>query len=129
MNEEKTLEIVNKIFNSIFDENNKYNLDEILEHFAFDIKLPKQVNDSITNEITWADSINNKKFITNDNMIKIDTEKGWMLPFAFGGESKGSKPKKASKTFHFKSLRDYIKIFESFFSRKNGKYQCRRLCV
>lgn len=80
MNEEKTLEIVNKIFNSIFDENNKYNLDEILEHFAFDIKLPKQVNDSITNEITWADSINNKKFITNDNMIKIDTEKGWMLP-------------------------------------------------
>lgn len=80
MNEEKTLEIVNKIFNSIFDKNNKYALDEILERFAFDVKLPKQVNDSTTNEITWADSINNKKFITNDNMIKIDIEKGWMLP-------------------------------------------------
>ena len=80
MNDTKALEIINKIFNNVFEENNKYSLDELLEKFAFDIKLPKQVNDSTTNEITWADSINSDKFITNSNMEKRDTTEGWMLP-------------------------------------------------
>ena len=80
MNETKALEIVNKIFNNVFDENNNYSLEEVLEKFAFDIKLPKQVNDSTTNEITWADSINSGKFITKTNMEKRDTTIGWMLP-------------------------------------------------
>lgn len=80
MNESKSLEIVNKIFKSIFEVNNSYSMDLLLEKFAFDIKLPKQVNDSTTNEITWADSINSGKFITNKNMEKLDIEKGWMLP-------------------------------------------------
>ena len=79
MNDTKALEITNKIFNNIFEENNKYNLTELLEKFAFDIKLPKQVNDSTTNEITWADSISNNKFITNSNMEKRERTIGWML--------------------------------------------------
>ena len=80
MDENKTIEVVNKIFDMVFERKNNYNLKEILEKFAFDIKLPKQVNDSTTNEITWADSISSGKFITNSNMEKIDNEKGWMLP-------------------------------------------------
>ena len=80
MNDNIALEIVNKIFNNVFDENNKYSLEELLEKFAFDIKLPKQVNDSTTNEITWADSINSGKFITNSNMEKRNLAIGWMLP-------------------------------------------------
>lgn len=80
MNEIKTLEIVNKIFKSIFDKENPYSLDEILEKFAFDIKLPKEVRDSTTNEITWADSINSGRFITNKNMEQKDAKEGWMLP-------------------------------------------------
>lgn len=80
MNDSLALEIINKIFKSVFDEDNKYNLEEILEKFAFDIKLPKKVNDSTTNEETWADSINNGRFITNNNMEKRDEETGWMLP-------------------------------------------------
>lgn len=79
MNDNKTLEIINKIFDNIFDRKNTFTLDEILEKFAFDIKLPKQVNDSITNEITWADSISSGRFITLDNMEKRDTTVGWML--------------------------------------------------
>lgn len=78
MNDNVALNIVNKIFNSVFDEGNKYSLEELLEKFAFDVKLPKQVNDSTTNEITWADSINSGKFITLTNMEKKDTTKGWM---------------------------------------------------
>lgn len=79
MNDNVALNIVNKVFNSVFDEDNKYSLEELLEKFAFDVKLPKQVNDSTTNEITWADSINSGKFITNTNMVKKDTLDGWLL--------------------------------------------------
>lgn len=79
MNDKKALEIVNKIFKSVFDEENKFSLDELLEKFAFDIKLPKEVRDSTTNEVTWADSINSGKFITNENMEKKDRDTGWML--------------------------------------------------
>ena len=80
MNDKLALEIINKIFNSIFDKNNSFSLEELLEKYAFDIKLPKQVNDSVTNEITWADSINSGKFITNKNMEIKDNKDGWMLP-------------------------------------------------
>lgn len=79
MNDNKALEIINKIFLNVFEEENIHSLDEILEKFAFDIKLPKQVNDSTTNEITWADSINSNKFITLENMEKRDKNEGWML--------------------------------------------------
>ncbi len=79
MNDEKALDIINKIFKTIFDKDNEFKLEEILEKFAFDVKLPKQVNDSTTNEITWADSINSGKFITNKNMEKRDETTGWML--------------------------------------------------
>ena len=80
MNEPKALEIVNQIFQSIFDEKNPFTMDTLLEKYAFDVKLPKQVTDSTTNEITWADSIHSGKFITNKNMEKKEEETGWMLP-------------------------------------------------
>lgn len=80
MNDNVALNIVNKIFNNVFDSNNTFSLADILDKFAFDIKLPNQVNDSTTNEITWADSINSGKFITNENMQKRDEVIGWMLP-------------------------------------------------
>ena len=80
MKDEYAKEIVNKIFKNIFNEENNNNLDELLEKYAFDIKLPKQVNDSTTNEVTWADSINSGRFITNKNMETKDIKEGWMLP-------------------------------------------------
>lgn len=79
MSDEESLVIVNKIFKMVFNKENNMNMEELLEKFAFDVKLPKQVNDSITNEVTWADSINSGKFITNKNMEEKDTKTGWML--------------------------------------------------
>ncbi|MDE6141344.1 MAG: hypothetical protein K2G03_01960, partial [Bacilli bacterium] len=79
MSDKESLEIVNKIFKMTFNRENNMSLDELLEKFAFDIKLPKQVNDSVTNEVTWADSINSGKFITIANMEKKDATTGWML--------------------------------------------------
>ena len=80
MNDIDALEIVNKIFKNVFDKDNDYSLDVLLEKFAFDVKLPKQVYDSSTNEATWTDSINCGRFITNKNMKKKDETEGWMLP-------------------------------------------------
>lgn len=80
MNDKMALEIINKIFKNVFEEENSYSLEEVLEKYAFDVKLPKQVNDSTTNEVTWADSINSGRFITNRNMQKRDEKEGWMLP-------------------------------------------------
>lgn len=78
MNDKKVLEVINKIFKNVFERENEYTLDEILEKFAFDIKLPKEVYDSTTNEVTYADSIHSGKFITLTNMEKRDSESGWM---------------------------------------------------
>ena len=80
MNDSKALEIINKIFNNVFNRDNPYNLDMLLEKYAFDVKLPKQVNDSITNEMTWADSINSGKFITKTNQESKEGKNGWMIP-------------------------------------------------
>ena len=80
MNDKKALEITDKIFNNIFNTKNLYTLDELLKKFAFDIKLPKQVLDSTTNEPTWSNSPNSPSFITTTNMNKRDTLNGWMLP-------------------------------------------------
>lgn len=80
MNDKIALEIVNKIFKNVFEEECTCSLEEVFEKYAFDVKLPKQVNDSTTNEVTWADSINSDKFITNENMLKRDEKEGWMLP-------------------------------------------------
>lgn len=80
MMEEQVLEIVQKVFRNVFSSDNPYSLEVLLEKMAFDIKLPKKVLDSTTNEITWADSIHFSSFITQSNMEKKDRDIGWMLP-------------------------------------------------
>lgn len=80
MKEEEVLHSINQMFQLIFHQRNNNNLEELLEKYAFDIKLPKQVRDSITNEITWADSTHHGKYITNKNMSIKDQKEGWMLP-------------------------------------------------
>lgn len=79
MNENDFLKVIDKIFKSVFNTKNPFNLEELREKLAFDIKLPIKVHDSTTDEITWANSTNNNRFITNTNMNQKDTEKGWML--------------------------------------------------
>lgn len=79
MSNEEVLEVINRIFKNVFNKENKYTIEEIKEKFAFDIKLPKMVYDSITNEETWATAIHGNKFITLDNMQKKDEGNGWML--------------------------------------------------
>ena len=67
---------MNNTFKSIFGKSTPFTLEEVLNKFAFDVKLPKEVLDSTTHEKTWAQSINSGRFITQDNMEKYDTNYG-----------------------------------------------------
>ncbi len=80
MKEEVVEKEINEIFRKVFNKDNPYTLDEILQQFAFDIRLPLEVHDATTGEVTYASSANSNRFITNDNMVKKDEDTGWMLP-------------------------------------------------
>ena len=79
MNNTEVIETVNKIFKNVFNRENKFSIEQIKEKFPFDVKIPKMVYDSTTNEETWATSIHGNKFITLNNMEKKDQDTGWML--------------------------------------------------
>lgn len=80
MNDKQTLEVINETFFNIFGYTTSFDLNTIFSKFAFDLKLPKKVKDSITGEETWTASINSTKFITQSNMRKYDEQHGWIFP-------------------------------------------------
>ena len=79
MKDKEALEKIDLIFKNIFDKANPYTIDEILSKFAFDIKLPQRVLDSMTSKETWAESVNPTKFITQDNMELYEKQHGWIM--------------------------------------------------
>ena len=68
-----------KIFLNIFKQKCPFSLESIIKEFAFDIRLPQEVKDSLTGESTWTSSVNANQFITQTNMEKYDEKYGWML--------------------------------------------------
>lgn len=84
--------IANKTFQGIFERDCPYSLDELKKIFAFDIKLPTEVEDSTTGEKTYTAMPNAKKYITNANQWKHGD---WIRP-----KTKVS------------SLKDLLKIWE-----------------
>lgn len=72
-------EIIDKTFKRIFNADNPFTNEEILEKFGFDMELPVKVNDSLTNEETWTVAVNQKKFMTQNNIEKFESTKGWMI--------------------------------------------------
>lgn len=73
-------EILDKIIGQVFGVQNPLTLDQALEKFAFDVRLPQQVYDSTTNQITWAYSTHPTKFITMENAHKRSEIDDWILP-------------------------------------------------
>ncbi len=80
MSEIETKEATNKIFKGVFGCSSPYSVEEIKNKFAFDIRLPIAVRDSLTGEETYTVTVNSFKFITNTNMEKRDNNEGWILP-------------------------------------------------
>jgi hypothetical protein len=63
-------QILDKIIGQVFGYQNPLSLDQFAQKYAFDIRLPSQVNDSTTGEVTWASSTNPTKFLTLLNARK-----------------------------------------------------------
>lgn len=80
MTQEQAKQVLDKIIEHISGFKNPYSLEEFLQKFAFDVRLPQIVHDSTTGEQTWAQSINPAKFITMANARKRNDIDEWMLP-------------------------------------------------
>ena len=80
MDTKEAMEVINKTFMVIFGQTSPYTLEEVLSEFAFDVRLPQRVIDSVTGEETWASAVSSAKYITQENMRKFDEKRGWMIP-------------------------------------------------
>lgn len=78
MNETVAKEVLDKIVGQVFGFQNPLSLEQAMAKFAFDIQLPQQVYDSMTNEPTWAQAIDTAKYITMENSRKKLDD--WELP-------------------------------------------------
>lgn len=67
MDSTKAQQLLNQILGQITGYKNPLSLDQFLTKYAFDVRLPQQVNDSTTGQITWSQSPNPSKFITVEN--------------------------------------------------------------
>lgn len=76
MSETEALTIVEKIFNAVFGVKNPFTLEEVMNKFAFDVKIPLEVRDSTTGEKTWTAITQAGNYMTTENMRKTDD---WMI--------------------------------------------------
>lgn len=79
MNKSEVEKVISEIFFNIFQRENPYTIEEIQKKFAFDVKLPQPVKDSLTGETTWTEMENAPKFITQENMEKYGEMRGWII--------------------------------------------------
>lgn len=79
MNAKEAKELLDKIVGQIFGYQNPLSLEQFMQKFAFDIRLPQQVYDSTDNTPTWASSTNPTKFITMENArIRYEANDGFV---------------------------------------------------
>lgn len=67
MNPTEAKKILDKIVGQVFGYQNPLTLEQAIQKFAFDIRLPQQVYDSTDNTPTWAASTNPTKFVKMEN--------------------------------------------------------------
>lgn len=84
--------LLDKLVKQVFDQKNTLTLDQFMQKFAFDIRLPQPVTDELDGSITWTQSTNPVRFTNLKNVIEQNTE-----------EIGGLRPKK-----DIKSIEDVI---------------------
>ncbi len=87
-------QILDKIVGQIFGYQNPYTLEQFAQKFAFDVRLPLQVNDSTTGEVTWSQSANPTKYISMKNAHGRSSRDDWLQPKQ-----------------EFKSIEDILKVW------------------
>jgi hypothetical protein len=73
-------QILDKVIGQIFGFQNPLSLEAALAKFSFDVRLPQQVYDTTTNQVTWAQSSSPAKFITMENARKRSAVDDWIVP-------------------------------------------------
>lgn len=80
MDADKAKEILDKVVGAVFGYQNPLALEQAMQKFAFDLRLPQQVYDITTNEPTWALSVNPSRFMSTENARQYgETHNDWML--------------------------------------------------
>ena len=79
MDEAAAKVIVDKIIGQVFGFQNPLTMDQVLQKFAFDVRLPQQVTDAETGEPTWAQSTNPTSFVKFENQLKKE-QNAWDRP-------------------------------------------------
>jgi len=72
--------VLDKIVGQVFGYQNPFTLEQFIQKFAFDVRLPAEVHDSTTGELTWASSTNPTKFMTLTNTREHLKDTEFMLP-------------------------------------------------
>ncbi len=72
--------ILDQICANVFGYKNPFTPEQFLQKFGFDVRLPKEINDSTDGTPTWAQSVNPTKFITIDNARKRSEIDDWVIP-------------------------------------------------
>lgn len=67
MNEADAKIIIDKIVEQVFGVSNPLSLQDFVDKFTFDIKLPQKVKDSTDGSVAWAQSVNPTKFLKQEN--------------------------------------------------------------
>lgn len=72
MDSKKAQAILDQIIGQITSYTNPLTLEQFRAKYAFDVRLPQQVNDSTTGQTTWSQSPNPSKFITVENTWNME---------------------------------------------------------
>lgn len=80
MTDASAKEAIDAIIGQIFGYKNPFTLEQVQQKFAFDVRLPSQVSDATTGEITWAQSVNPSKFIKMKNAWKAFEVNDGLMP-------------------------------------------------
>lgn len=67
MTESEVELVLSKIIGQVFGYKNPFSIEQFMQKYTFDIRLPQQVLDSTTGEPTWTQSVNPTKFISVKN--------------------------------------------------------------
>ena len=79
----KAQEILDKVIGQITGYKNPFTVEQFMQKYAFDVRLPIQVYDSTSGEATWTQSANPAKFITMKNSHgdnPITGKEDWSMP-------------------------------------------------
>ena len=80
MDSRAALMIIDRIFQLVFDQPNRYNLDELFSKLAKDMRLPRPVRETMSGDKTWSIAEPGQKFIKQQNVSAFEQDEGWMRP-------------------------------------------------